>query len=288
MKRTKRPTEEAAGHERWLVSYADFITLLFAFFVVMFASSQADKGKAEQMSAAVKDALEGSHTAALVQAVLGGAVGQKEKGNLMMKGPGGAEKANPQTVVELQPSLDALRKDLQGDIDSGRIRISMQQRGLVVSLAEAAFFPSGHDDMAAGAAETIERIAASLRGLPNHLRMEGHTDSRPIHGGRFRSNWELSAARAIAVRDLFESRGNIPAGRMSVAGYGETAPVAENDSDEGRARNRRVDVVVLNQKASVAEPIAEANGKVAGEVDAKVDGRRASARPAEKTPPTRR
>lgn len=190
-----------------------------------------------------------------------------------MKGPGGAEKASQQTAVELQPSLDALEKDLKADIDSGRIRISMQQRGLVVSLAEAAFFPSGHDEMAASAADTIERIATSLRGLPNHLRMEGHTDSRPIHGGRFRSNWELSAARAIAVRDLFESRGNIPPARMSVAGYGETAPVAANDTDEGRARNRRVDVVVLNQKASVAEPIAEAAAKSGGAASSKARGK---------------
>ena len=171
-----------------------------------------------------------------------------------MKGPGGAEKASSTPIAELQPSLHALEKDLKEEIEAGRVRISMQARGLVVSLAEAAFFPPGQDDLAPTAMDAIGKIAKSLDGLPNHLRLEGHTDSRPIHSSRFKSNWELSAARAIAMRDILEKQFQVPAARMSIAGYGDTAPVASNESEDGRSRNRRVDVVVLNQTAILAEP----------------------------------
>jgi len=248
----KHPAHE--NHERWLVSYADFITLLFAFFVVMFASSQADKGKAKQVSDSVKQALENggvSGTVAAVAKVLGGTVDDKGQGNAQMKGPGGAKKADkeaaPDQVVELLPSLKALTTDLDSEIKAGKLEINLQARGLVVSLREAAFFPSGADLVDPKSSGTLEKVAKALNNVPNGIRLEGHTDSVPIHTAQFRSNWELSASRGIAMLNTFADRFGVDRSRMAIVGYADTNPVASNDTVEGRARNRRVDVVILSE-----------------------------------------
>ena len=246
------------NHERWLVSYADFITLLFAFFVVMFASSQADKGKAQQVSDSVKKALEEGKMASMVAAILGGSVDDKGQGNAMMKGPGGMKprKQEPQDgrVAELLPSLKFLETELKHEIEAGQMQIHLEARGLIVSLRQAAFFPSGEDSIAKETYPSIEKVATAIRKLPNPLRLEGHTDSVPIHNSRFRSNWELSAARSIAMLELLTTRFTIPPARLAIAGYAETVPVDSNDTEEGRARNRRVDLVILNQFGVDTEP----------------------------------
>ncbi len=175
----------------------------------------------------------------------------------MMRGPGGAvkvaeEKKDPK-VAELLPSLKVLSEELKKEIEAGRIQISMEQRGLVVSFKQAALFPSGEDVIAADGVEGLKKVAEAIEKLPNPVRLEGHTDAIPIKTARFRSNWELSAGRSIAVMEMLASCG-VPSGRMSIAGYADTAPVASNDTEEGRARNRRVDLVILNEKGMVAEP----------------------------------
>lgn len=252
----KKKHPEHENHERWLVSYADFITLLFAFFVVMFASSQADKGRAQQVSEAVKRALEGQHISAVIAAVLGGTVDTKGQGNAQMKGPGGAaSRQEAQQFAELLPSLRILSQELEDEIKAGQIQISMQSRGLVISFAQAALFPSGEDVVSADAYAGLEKVAAAIAQVPNPVRLEGHTDSRPIHTARFQSNWDLSAARSIALLKILTERFGFPATRLSVAGYADTAPVAPNDSEEGRRRNRRVDIVVLNENGMQGEPL---------------------------------
>jgi chemotaxis protein MotB len=241
------------NHERWLVSYADFITLLFAFFVVMFASSQTDKTKAQQVSDSVKEALAKGGIASAVREVLGGTVNERGKGNALMKGPGGTQRAiiEPKTpeAVELLPSMQYLTQQLQDEIKTGKIQISLQPRGLVVSLQEAAFFPSGEDIVNPATYPSIEKVAILLQSLPNTVRLEGHTDSVPIHTPRFRNNWELSSARAIAMLGLFTERFAIERERMAVTGYADTVPADTNQTLEGRARNRRVDVTILSQTA---------------------------------------
>lgn len=250
------------NHERWLVSYADFITLLFAFFVVMFASSQGDKAKAQAVSDSVKEALEGGELTAAVANLLGGAKADKGKGNAQMRGPGGAAKAQPQAVkdgiiAELLPSLESLTQDLKEEIAAGKVRVNLEPRGLVVSLHEATFFPSGEDTVSPISYVSIEKVANSIRKLPNPVRLEGHTDSVPIKNSRFRSNWELSAARGIAMLDLLDTRYTIPRGRMAISGYADIAPVATNETEEGRRRNRRVDIVILNELGLAGEPALE-------------------------------
>jgi chemotaxis protein MotB len=256
MARKKHKAHE--NHERWLVSYADFITLMFAFFVVMFAASQADKGKAQQVSDSVKKALEGEKMSAMLAAILGGTVGDTGKGNAMLRGPGGAQRApeekKTQPLAELVPSLQVLSEELKKEIDSGQIKLSMQPRGLVVSFNQAALFPSGEDVISTDAYDGLEKVAAAINKIPNPVRLEGHTDSVPIRTARFHSNWELSAARSIALLELLSTRLGVLRERMSIAGYADSAPVASNETEDGRAHNRRADIVILNEQGVIGEP----------------------------------
>jgi chemotaxis protein MotB len=267
-RRHKHPEHE--NHERWLISYADFITLLFAFFVVMFASSQTDKSKAQQVSDSVKSAIDNGAFKPEVKTVLGGTVDDNGSGNAMMKGPGGTEKVLlPKSeqlippskigVSDLMPSMRYLNQALASDIKEGRIDVRLEARGLIVSLHEATFFPSGGDEVETGSLPTLEKIAALLKELPNPIRLEGHTDSIPIHNDRFRSNWELSAARSIAMMEVLSARFGVPRARFGISGYADTQPVASNDTEEGRKHNRRVDIAILNQQIVVkndAAPVA--------------------------------
>ncbi len=254
-RRKKHP--EHVNHERWLVSYADFITLLFAFFVVMFATSQTDKGKQQQVSDAVKRALEEGQIAAAISGILGGTVDDKGKGNAQMRGPGGAKKqaVTPKDKdVELMPAIQHLTKELEREIASGKVKVQMTPRGLVVSMRQAAFFPSGDDTIEPGANSSIKKIADTIRTLPHQIRLEGHTDSQPVRRGRFKSNWELSAARAISMMELLTTTFEIAKDRVAISGYADTVPVAPNETEEGRALNRRVDIVILNMQGLMKEP----------------------------------
>jgi len=265
MRRKTRHQHE--NHERWLVSYADFITLLFAFFVVMFASSQADKGRAKEVSEAVQKALENGKMPSIA-AILGGSVDDKGRGNAEMQGPGGhkvplsrpAPKIRDAELkaVELQASLKLLSAELEKEIQQGKVQVKMEPRGLVVSLRQAAFFPSGEDTIAPETYPIIDKLASAIQQLANPIRLEGHTDSKPIYTDRFHSNWELSAARAIAMLNLLSGRYKIPADRMAIVGYADTAAIESNETEEGRAKNRRVDIVILNTPALKAEPPAVA------------------------------
>ena len=260
----KRRHPEHENHERWLVSYADFMTLLFAFFVVMFATSQTDKARAQQVSDSVKEALDKGGVAAAVHEILGGTVDEKGKGNAQMKGAGGSQPQNvkPQTAIaELLPSMQYLSKSLEAEIHQGKIEMLLEPRGLVVSLRQATFFPSGADTVDPNTYSSVGKIAQIIHDLPNSVRLEGHPDAVPIHTARFRSNWELSAARAIAMMELFSGRFEIPPQRMAIAGYADTAPLDSNDTPEGRAHNRRVDIVILNQRVLVNEPPGSGSGK---------------------------
>jgi chemotaxis protein MotB len=260
--RRRRKTDSHANHERWLVSYADFITLLFAFFVVMFASAQSGHSNAARVSESVRKALEEGQVKVVMAAILGGAKDEKGKGNAMMMGPGGVRPAvRPQPAPDLAGSLDALRAALKPEIEKGQIQIAMDRRGLVISLRESGFFASGDDAVYPGNYSSIEKIARAIAALPSQVRLEGHTDAVPIHNSRFRNNWELSAARSIAMLELLSARFDIPPQRMAIAGYADTVPVESNDTDQGRAHNRRVDIVILNEQGLSPEPKTEAAGR---------------------------
>jgi len=262
MRRSHTPVHE--NHERWLVSYADFITLLFAFFVVMFASTQADHAKAKAVSESVREALEHGQFSNAISTVLGRGKHEATKPPTSTQRIDARENAPQPPPAPLRPPADltksngVLQQGLEQEIKSGKVQLQLTNRGLIVSLREAAFYASGDDAVAVTSYPILGKICAVIAALPNPVRLEGHTDSIPIHNSRFRSNWELSAARAIAMLELLNTRFQIEPERMAVAGYGENAPNDTNETEEGRSHNRRVDLVVLSAEAIKAEPPAEA------------------------------
>jgi chemotaxis protein MotB len=183
-----------------------------------------------------------------------GSVAANSEEKQMLQALGESQKeAGP--TVELLPSLRELNEKLKKEIEAGRLEVKLERRGLVISLREATFFPSGTDLVEESTIPTLAVIAEELKQTPNPIRLEGHTDSVPISNMRFRSNWDLAAARGIAMLDLFQKRFGVAVERMAIAGFADTAPIASNETAGGRARNRRVDIVVLNEEASLAQPV---------------------------------
>jgi chemotaxis protein MotB len=150
--------------------------------------------------------------------------------------------------------MKILRSQLHDEIEKHKIELNLDRRGLIIGLKQAAFFPSGGDTIDPAVYPIVGKVAAVLNNLPNALRLEGHTDSIPINTPRFHSNWELSAARSIAMMRLLSQQFGVDANRMAIAGYADTAAIDSNETEEGRGRNRRVDIVVLNEYGMRAEP----------------------------------
>jgi chemotaxis protein MotB len=265
---TRKKHEEHANHERWLVSYADFMTLLFAFFVVMFASTQNDKNNAKDISDSVREALEHGQFSAAISTVLGR--GKHEAKKSPLSNDATLDKENheapppaPTHPPDLAQSLATLQEGLKRELIDGKLELKLDPRGLIISLREKGFFASGDSAVAPDSLPILAKIAAVVQALPNPVRLEGHTDARPIHTSRFRSNWELSSARSIAVLELLRDRFQIAESRMAVAGYAENVPADTNDTEEGRAHNRRVDLVIVsNGKLTSETPAAAVSANI--------------------------
>ncbi len=274
MKRHRAAQHE--NHERWLVSYADFITLLFAFFVVMFATAQKDKNKIKEVSESVREAMQhGQLTMAITGILNHTRTPPNGKGDSRVKAPPPdapgtpgqylpkldlppvkeppAPKQPQASQADLLKALEKLNHGLEVEMKTGKVSVNLDRRGLVISLREAAFFGSGDDAINPASAPILAKIVSVIGQFSNPLRLEGHTDSVPIHNSRFRSNWELSASRSIAMLEFLNERYHFPTEQMSVAGYAENAPVDTNDTEQGRAHNRRVDLVVLYAETAAAQ-----------------------------------
>ena len=262
----KRHTEEHVSHERWLVSYADFITLLFAFFVVLYASSQVDKRKVGRLALAIQVAFqqmgvfETSNTKIPLsdsEAVPFSQVQVVENAERttdfehFVQPMKGILAPNSATMPAIR---DELEKALAKEIKDKIVDVRLRKDGVVVSLREVGFFESGNAAMRTSSKDAIDRLAAILGSRTESLRIEGHTDNVPIHGARFASNWELSSGRATELIKVFVEQYHFDPSRLSAAGYAEFHPVASNDTPEGRARNRRVDIVILNPLRMQLEP----------------------------------
>ena len=241
-----------ANHERWLVSYADFITLLFAFFVVLYASSQVDKRRVGQLAAAIQVAFQQLGVFSSTGSVPP-PIHEELPREIQEFKPSSpcrtALIAGAETPVYATEDMAELRKQLQEvlaeEIKRDEVVIRMGPDGLVLSLREAGFFDSGSANVRLEAKATFSRIANMLRSDGHRLRIEGHTDSEPIHNERFASNWELSTARAIEIIRMLITDYGYPAERLAVAGYGEHHPIGDNSTAAGRRNNRRVDIVIL-------------------------------------------
>jgi chemotaxis protein MotB len=202
----------------------------------------------------VNKALQGDSFKSAFSMLLSKSGDKKGQAMAQMKASGGEKLSvgdkDGLTLAELMPILS---KALQQEIASGRLALRMTSRGLTISFTQTALFPSGEDDIALDFNPTIKTIADAMNKVRNPARAEGHTDSIPIHNSRFRSNWELSASRSIALVERLTQLG-VARERLSIAGYADTAPIDNNDTEQGRRKNRRVDIVILNETAAKGEP----------------------------------
>ena len=244
-----RAPRSRVSHERWLVSYADFITLLFSFFVVLYAFARADQKKQVQVSVAIDTAFRSLGIfpeAARKATSAAGAAASADQPLMPMNIVMGEDVLAPAQVKEdLNRIQRELTQTLSDQVAAHTVSIQMGRDGLVISLREAGFFDSGSAAPKPETLPTLRQIAVRLGATPYDLRIEGHTDNVPIHTADFDSNWELSSARATRIARLFLEMRAVRPERLSAAGYAEFHPVASNDTAQGRAENRRVDIVVL-------------------------------------------
>jgi Flagellar motor protein len=253
---------EEEGGEAWLLPYSDLMTLLLAVFIVLFAVSKMDQTKAKAVAEAFSQ-------------------------NMMMSGGAGALNNKGDSIIDLYPSSpatstqptgntvsnneDATQKDvseflgeaeydkmgkLKAKLDqvlkdegmSSSVSTSIDMRGLVISFNNAILFDSGSAEIKKEHIESLRAVARAVKALDNYLRVEGHTDNIPVHSAPYPSNWELSYARAVSVVQLFINECQVSPEKLVPVGYGETRPIASNDTEEGRAKNRRIDIIVLSSK----------------------------------------
>lgn len=206
----KREEEEKENHERWLISYADFLTLLFTFFVALYALSVLDAEKAVSFSESLSRVFK------------------------IIDKPIKTQLEKPEIIEQLEISL----RQYQGVV------IKENPRGIIIELKDHLLFKSGEYTLNPNSYAMLDKIIEQIRGIHNKISIEGHTDNVPIRTEFIRSNWDLSSLRALSVLYYFINSGISP-DRLSATGFGEYKPVADNETEEGRAKNRRVEIIIL-------------------------------------------
>lgn len=273
MARKKSP-EKPPNHERWLVSYGDFITLLFAVFVTLYAMSQTDKQKVAEVAASYRSAFgvsagAGSNSMSIIQSnelkpipaldvvpkppSAKSTRNDKEDGGQNQEESDFARKPslNIKEIQNIKKSIKVSLKPLQL---GGDIAVVESARGLVIRLEENAFFESGSAVVKPASLPSLSKIARTILPYADQIRIEGHTDNMFFPTNSYTSNWELSLDRAANIMRLFLGKYDFSPANISIAGYGDYRPIASNDSDEGRKKNRRVDIVLLGMSSKKAMP----------------------------------
>jgi chemotaxis protein MotB len=235
MRRKRKKVEEHDNVERWMVSYADFVTLLFCFFTAMFAISNVDSNKLGKFVESMRTAFNAS--------------GSRGNSFSIIEGVQIFNPLDVEVESDVKNILGTLLSKSKGSID-----VKRDSRGVVISVADKYFFDSGSSDLKENSRDVLDKIASVLNRYLNMIRIEGHTDNVPINNGNFPSNWELSASRAINVAKYLVKSHNIQPNRITTVGYSEYKPVASNDTLEGRGKNRRVEIVILTEKETRKEP----------------------------------
>lgn len=231
---------DGAGALRWLLTYADMITLLMVFFIVLYSMSQVDSAKYQELQRSLQVALS---SGSIIQF-------QEQPIHTNTPGPGKAPSATGEGLGNTKEDpLELLGRDvataLNELVKAGEIRVSTTERGTVISMQGSVLYALGDAEIRPGAEPVLHEVAQALARVPNSVVVEGYTDDYPINTPQFPSNWELSTRRATnVVRFLIEREGLAPQ-RFSAAGYGEYRPLFPNNSDANRAKNRRVDIVIL-------------------------------------------
>lgn len=261
----RRSREEPDNHERWMVSYADFITLLFAFFVVMYAISISQEGSFRILSESLEEAFHptelvgpgqfDSPSTSEVPIDLGGVEGEELDQSAAQQPPPAPLSPSMERLQALasqalmEPVVEEVEQTLQALVEQGGVNITSDDLWMQIDFESEVLFDSGYAALHQQVQPTMRSLAGVLKQFPHAVQVEGYTDNVPIQNETFPSNWELSAARAASVVHLFTQSGVDPQ-RMSAVGYGEFRPVAENNTLEGRAKNRRVSIVVLADKGA--------------------------------------
>jgi chemotaxis protein MotB len=258
----KKEPEKHVNHERWLVSYADFITLLFAVFVVLYAMGQSDKKKVEEVMQSLKESfgmVNAGAPAPKVNVIPSKAISvipalQPE----LTIAPTGRQKSGSQKSRAEEKDFRQIKASVEAYLikrgAQSKVTLEITRRGLIVSLKEAGFFDSGQAAIKPEAYELINTISEVMTQYNNPLRVEGHTDNVPISTAQFPSNWELSTARATNGLKYLLKNFDVDPDKISATGYAEFRPLADNTTPEGRAKNRRVDLVMLSGDGERGEP----------------------------------
>jgi len=271
----KKKHDDHVNLERWLISYADFITLMFAFFVVMFSVSQVDTEKLGKFSESFSEQL-GVH---IFSGSPGFFDGQPSPFAWSKKAGGKEDKGGSLNQIQKQIRDELKKKQREGMFEGEKskqrnkaarpkemgdvgLRVLRRRQELVLRLDHDVLFTSGGDDLQPAAFGLLQLIADTIRGQDVDVRVEGHTDTVPIHTQRFRSNWHLSTARATAVILFFAEKARIPPDRLAAAGYGEHQPVASNATVAGRSIIRRVDIVISQREP--IEPLEKTDKSAKG------------------------
>ncbi|HYH04169.1 MAG TPA: flagellar motor protein MotB [Bacillota bacterium] len=229
----KKVHHEEHADETWLLPYSDLLTLLLALFIVMFAMSNLDKEKFEKISQEF-------------DTILGGGSGLMERGG---NSAGVMPQISKHSVEEgkLNKIKDTIEKNINKDGYSDKIKVVLNKDGLEISIQEVALFNSGDAEVLDSFSPLLSQIAKLLNGLDNYITIAGHTDDIPIRNEKFRSNWDLSAMRAINVMNFLVEQGGISPERFSVQGYGQYSPKFSNSTAEGKAKNRRVEIFLIRK-----------------------------------------
>lgn len=233
----KKVHHEEHMDETWLIPYADMLTLLLALFIVMFAISQTDKAKFQQISEQFNIIFSG-----------GSGIQEREGNSLIpMIKTGGM---NSPTAIE-DDKMNEIKKMLEEEIKreghSNEINLMLNQEGLEISIQDTMLFASGNATIMDNESQVLYSVGRALRGIDNNIKIIGHTDNVPINNRQFRSNWDLSAMRAINVMQFLVSQGDLLPNRFVVQGNGEFSPKFDNSTEAGRAKNRRVEIFIIRK-----------------------------------------
>lgn len=284
MSRKREHEAEKENGERWLLTYSDLITLLMIFFVVLYSMSKVDADKFQAVAESLSKALGGGTPSKieLASSPAGPSLFRTGTPSAKTTAPGKGKDPNNTTYTD-PGSNEETKNASQGNIDAEKMSIdsikakldkfaadngiktslvtSIEERGLVVSIQETLLFTSGSADLTVPARELLEKISTVLATSPNQIKVEGHTDNLPIHTPKFSNNWELSVIRSTNVVQILQRDGIAP-DRLSATGYGEYRPIASNDTEAGRSKNRRIDLIILRSKYDLTEPGTQASASL--------------------------
>jgi chemotaxis protein MotB len=232
--------EHPENHERWLITYADLITLLMVFFIVLYSMATADSDKFKKVSAALTQAFN-------VEVLQGSGANTVTEGSpeALAQIEGLISSAEVPEAARIKNKIESI---LQASEQMPEVSVGQDREGVVIRLSGSYLFDSGRAELKPNSLAILDAIASELKLLPNDIRIDGHTDSTPLTDSpRYPTNWELSTARALAVTRYFSESAGLRADRLMAAGFGEFRPLAPNDTRERRAANRRVEIHVLSQ-----------------------------------------